>query len=58
MAKLVKCLTFDVGSGHDLTVCEIEACVGTKPTWDSLSLSLSLSLTLPLVCSFSLSQNE
>ena len=28
MAQWVKRLTLDVGSGHDLTVCEIEAHVG------------------------------
>ena len=35
-------LTLDFGSGHDLTVCEFEPCVGlctdnVEPAWDSLS---------------------
>ena len=25
---MVKCLTLDFGSGHDLMVCEIKPCVG------------------------------
>ena len=42
----VKCLTLDFGSGHDLTVLEIEPRIGVgadsaEPVWDSLSLSLS-----------------
>ena len=44
MAQLVEYLTFDLGLGHDLTVHEIEPCVGLcvdsmEPAWDSLSLS-------------------
>ena len=46
MAQLVKHLTLDFGSGHDLTVGGIEArdglCTNSmEPAWDSLSLSLS-----------------
>ena len=60
-AQSVKCPTLDFSSGHDLTVCEIEPCVGLctdsmEPVWDSLSPSLCPSPThthgLPL------SQNE
>ena len=41
MAQLVTLPTLDFGSGHDLTVREIESCVrlcadGMKPAWDSL----------------------
>ena len=59
MAQLVKCLTLDFGSGHDLTVHEIELLIGlcansVEPTWDTLSPSLSASP--PLM--FSLSQNK
>ena len=48
VAQLVKCLTLDFGSGHDLMVCEIEPSVGlcadsAEPAWDSLSLSFCLS---------------
>ena len=46
VAQLVKCPTFDFGSGHDLGICESEPCVGLcidseEPAWDSLSPSLS-----------------
>ena len=49
MAQLVKRLTLGLGSGHDLTVCELEPCVrlcsdSIEPAWDSLSLSVCLSL--------------
>ena len=59
MAQLVKHLSLDFGSGHDLMVCEfkphVEACVGTAgPAWDSLSPCLSASLSHSL--SLSLSQ--
>ena len=42
MAQLVKHLALDFGSGHDLTVCEIEPCVrlcidSVEPALDSLS---------------------
>ena len=45
VAQGVKCLTLDFSSGHDLTVCEFEPCIGlyadrVDPAWDSLSLSL------------------
>ena len=55
MAELVKHLTLDFSSGHDLTLREIEPLMGicadsTEPAWDSLS---PLSLPLPL-----LSQNK
>ena len=43
----VKRLTLDFGSGHDLTVLEIEPHIGVgadsaEPAWDSLSFPLSL----------------
>ena len=45
---MVKCLTLDFGSGHDLRVHEFEChdghCVDSlEPAWDSPSLSLSAS---------------
>ena len=58
MAQLVKCLTLDFGSGHDLMVHEFEPADDVEPVWDSLSLSLSLSLWLSPIRSFSLSQNK
>ena len=56
----VKRLTLDLGSCYDLTVHEIEPCIGlcadsTEPAWDSLSLPLPLSA---LPCSFSLKINK
>ena len=55
VAQLVKCLTLDFGSGHDLTVGETEPHVGfctdsTEPVADSLSAPplLVLTLSLPL----------
>ena len=44
MAQSVECLTFDFGSGCDLTVGESEAHIGlcadgVEPAWDSVSLS-------------------
>ena len=47
-AQLVKRLTLDFSSGHDLAFCDIELhpglhADGTGPAWDSLSLSLCLS---------------
>ena len=48
VAELVKLLTLDFGSGHDLMVCEFCA-DSTEPAW--VSLSLSLSLLLPFLCS-------
>ena len=46
VAPSVKHLPLDFGSGHDLTVCEIEAHMGlctdsVALAWDSLSPSLS-----------------
>ena len=46
MAQTFKCLALDFGSGHELTVCEIETwdvlCADSAElTWDSLSSSLS-----------------
>ena len=60
-ARLVKHLTLDFGSGHDLTVCEmelhIELCTdSTEPAWDSLSLSLCPSPARSLSLSLSLSK--
>ena len=59
MTQLVEGPTLDFGSGHDLTVPEIEPCIGlhadsAEPAWDSLSpllfapppLSLSVSLKI------------
>ena len=47
--------TLDFGSGHDLTVCEIEPRTwlfadSAEPAWD-----FSLSVSLPLSCSHTLS---
>ena len=55
VTQSVKLLTLDLGSGHDLTVCEFKPCImlrvdSVEPAWDSLSL------TLPHVCSRSLFQ--
>ena len=42
MAQSVKRWALDLGSGHDLTVHEIEPqVVSAKPAWDFLSPSLS-----------------
>ena len=63
MAQSVKHLTLDLGSGHDLTVCEFEPrvwlCADCEETaWNSFPPSFSvLTLTL-LICSLSLSQNK
>ena len=45
VVQLVKHLTLDFGSGHDLAVHEIEPCIGlctdsVETAWDSLSSSL------------------
>ena len=65
MAQLVKRLTLDFGSGHDLKVLEFEPHIGlctdrAEPAWDSLSLPLSLPLllTLELLLSLSLKINK
>ena len=47
MAQSAEHLTLDFVSGHDLMVCEFEACIGlcadgADPAWSSLSLSLSV----------------
>ena len=59
MAQLVKHPTPDLGSGHDLTVCEFELGIGLcndgiEPAWDSLSPSLSLCASPALTLSLSL----
>ena len=48
MAQSVKQLTLDFGSGHDLTICEIEPGIDlqTDSTWSVLDL-LSLPLFAP-----------
>ena len=55
MAQLVKYLTLDFSSRHDLTVHgfkpQVGLCAdGSEPAWDSLSLSLSLSLCPSPTC--------
>ena len=46
MAQLVKCPTFDIGSGHDLMVVGSSPVSGStssvEPAWDSLSPTLPL----------------
>ena len=59
MALSVKRLTPDLGSGHDLTVCEFKPCIrlcvdGGEPAWDSASLSLCPSSA----CALSLKINK
>ena len=65
VAQLVKRPTLDIGSCHDLTVCEIEPRIGLCT--DSIGFCLPLSLSLPhpllayslsLSLSLSLSQNK
>ena len=51
MAQSVKHLTLDLGSGHDLAVCEIKPLMGlhansAEPAWYSLSLSAPPPLVL------------
>ena len=63
MAQSVKCPTFDLGSGHDLTACEIEPQVGLnadsmEPAWDPLSLVLCPSPAHAHAQVRSLSQNK
>ena len=60
VAQLVKCLTLDFGSSHDLMVHEIEPCIGlcadsAEPAWDSLSPFLSALPPLMLARSHTLS---
>ena len=58
VAQLGEHLTLDFGSGHVLTVCEFESCVGfcagcVESVWDSLSPSLSAPPPLALALSLS-----
>ena len=54
VTQSVKCLTLDLGSGHNLMVCEFKPLVGLcadsmELAWDSLSpVFLSLSAPTPL----------
>ena len=53
MAQPGKCLTLDLGSGHDLTVRGIKHCAGLctdhmEPAWDSLSAPPLLVLSLKI----------
>ena len=49
MAQLVKHLTLGLGSGHDLTVPEIEPTLGSVlTTWSLLGIPLTHSLSLSL----------
>ena len=52
--------TLDLGSGHDLMICEFEPRIrlcadDTEPAWDSLSSPLCPYPTFVYVCSLSLS---
>ena len=63
VAQSVQRLTPDFGSGQDLTIREIEPCIGlradsTEPALDSLSFPLSLPLPLPCSCMLSLKINQ
>ena len=67
VALLVKHLTLDFGSGHDLTVCGVRPRVGlgadsTEPAWHSFSPSLSAlpcpALPSPPLFSLSLKINK
>ena len=63
VTHLVKCLTPDFGSSHDITVREIEPCGGfcahsAEPTWDFLSSSFSPPPVHSLVLSLSLSNKH
>ena len=60
---MVKPLTLDFSSGHDLTVCEFKPHVrlcadGVQPAWDSLSPSLTAPPPLMLVLSLSKIKNK
>ena len=62
MVQLVKRQTFDIGSGHDLTVGEFDPCIrlcadSAEPASDSLSPSLCPSPTHALSLSLSLKIN-
>ena len=52
VAQLVKPLTLDFGSGHDLMVCAFKTGAGLRGSCSGFSVSLSLSLPVP--CSLSL----
>ena len=60
VTQLVKHLTLNLGSGHDLPVLEFKPCMGLhavteeEPGWDSLSPSFSSSWMCPLSLSLSL----
>ena len=56
VAQLIKCLTPDFGSGHDLVVRGLSPVSGSVLTAESLLGIVSLSLPLP--CLLSLSQNK
>ena len=63
MAQSVKGPNFDLSSGHDLAVHEIESCTrlstgSTEPAWDSLSPSLSTPPLLTCARALALSQNK
>ena len=59
MAQLVKYLTFDFGSGHDLVVCESEPHIGLCTDGAEYLWVLSLSLSaLPCLCSLSFFQSK
>ena len=47
-AQLVKCLTLDFGSGHDLRVLGLSPVLGSALSGDSARDSLPLPLPLPL----------
>ena len=57
VARWVKHLALDLGSGHDLKVCEIKPCIGLCVCQRGACLGFSLSLlpSLPLSLSLSLS---
>ena len=61
VAQLVKCLTLDLGSCHDLTVREFDLCscgmLGSVLTVRSLLGILCLPLSLPLPSWWSLSHS-
>ena len=61
VAKLVDHPTLDLGSGHDLAVCETKSLIGlcadsAEPAWDSFSPSLSAPPLLVHVHALSLSR--
>ena len=54
VAQSVKCLTLDLGSGHDLMVCQFEPVLGSLLSAWSLLQILSLPLSLSLSYLYSL----